>query len=304
MMTNGSMKESCNKEGVLDDVEPVIFALLAKFAYFGLCGVVGGLSSAAHKAAKFSPEVLDLQGFRCVWCGINQSVAVGSTPVFYPFCGIDCRRQSKRSKSAHAVPNCVVYNCSEGTTGYIDNNNLCQTHQSEVYTRIYDPDSNCWNDPRIGLATSVCSTAFARRQYPCGSMSHQELNKFTNQYTSATASSDIDPLVQHAKLYALADRYMVNDLKSICLYKLYRELTAFNITDDSIEHVTDLLLYSYSHTNYHGDIVNGTSDGLRSLVMAFITDNSKALMKYKGFRTVLAAGGEHTADFWALNFNG
>lgn len=307
MMTNGSMKESIDMEALLDDVEPATFALVAKFAYLGFCGVIDGLSGPATKPPIPPSVVAATNGFRCAACGRAMAVMVGTAPAYFPFCTSDHRSflSARCASGASYSIFCVVSGCSQtwtGTGASASITKLCATHLTDTYSRIYGSTGNLWSDPRTSSTISTASTSFVQRQYPCASMSHKELSDFLDQHKHATTSTQIHSLARHAKLYVLADRYMIKDLKEICLHKLHRELMLFKITTDSVEDLTELLLYTYSHTTDHGDILDGTCDGLRNLVISFVNENSKTLMKYKGFRTVLLAGGGQTADFMALNF--
>lgn len=54
-MTNSSMKESTEKEAVLDGVEPEALARLVKFAYVGLCGITNTASVKVLVATTHSP---------------------------------------------------------------------------------------------------------------------------------------------------------------------------------------------------------------------------------------------------------
>ena len=112
-----------------------------------------------------------------------------------------------------------------------------------------------------------------------------------------TQSSD---LLQHAKLYVLATKYMVNDLPEISLHKLHRNIVKFKVEDESIDNIIDLVLYTYTNTSDEGDILKGTADKLRDLVMAYVTWKQKELTEYEALRQMLGAGGAHTVDYIAL----
>ena len=78
MMADGGMDEFPQKQIILGDVEPDVFAQLARFAYQGLCAVSDGVGSTQIKA---------LINFRCIQCG-KRAPREG----VYPFCGDACRR--------------------------------------------------------------------------------------------------------------------------------------------------------------------------------------------------------------------
>lgn len=145
-------------------------------------------------------------------------------------------------------------------------------------------------------------TGFCARRYGCPdlSLSHELLDEHIDRHL--TTDSQGSGLFEYAKLYVLADKYMVKNLQAITLHKLHRNLAAYKIHDEAIDEVIDLVLYTYTNTSEGGNILDGTADKLRDLVIAYVVDRASDLLKYESFRAMLAAGGAQTADFMALTF--
>lgn len=306
MMTDGNMKESIEKEAVLDDIEPVAFARLAKFAYFGVYGIADAVSTKCTPATSDSPkgETCRPGGFRCLLCADVVTMPLHSLQ-YYPFCSLrhmNSKQQYASNDMRHCI-HCIVQDCTKSWTDSDPSHKwLCQDHIRS--------HQNIYGSPRHPIIFRDSKSiqrvgAFESHQYPCASLTHAGLDTIINNYQSI-APAGIMPhrLVEHAHLYCLADRYLVPELPATCSHNLHRDLVAFKIAGDSVEDLADLLLYAYGHTSDDGNILDGSCDPLRNLIMAYLVENSAILMKHKGFREILLAGGLHTADYMALTFVG
>lgn len=288
MMTNGNMEESIQGQAELNDVEPVIFEQLVKFAYLGLCGIADGVVGQVFLAKQpKSPAA-----YACHWCGTHTSDAVS-----YPFCGGICRasyEERHRWKSYYVY--CVKHGCNKSWTDGGTERLFCDTHGSlsakfpAIDTKGYPLASAKESRP-----------VFEALTYGTGGLTHDELSERLNQHKKGEEKQSV-ALDFHAKLYILANKYLVKDLEGIALHKLHRHLAVFEIEDETIDEVIDLVLLAYSNTEDGGNILTGTNDKLRQLVMAYVATMSKALLKYESFRVMLGAGGAHTSDFMALKY--
>lgn len=108
--------------------------------------------------------------------------------------------------------------------------------------------------------------------------------------------------VDIAKLYVLADKYMVKDLPEICLHLLHQELCSMVVDGDSVNDIVELIYYTYSNTPADQDSGTGTgvSDKLRDLVISFAAEKAQELVQYPVFTQMLRAGGDQVADFTCL----
>ncbi|KAL6864587.1 hypothetical protein J3F83DRAFT_143103 [Trichoderma novae-zelandiae] len=54
--------------------------------------------------------------------------------------------------------------------------------------------------------------------------------------------------LSHAKLYVLADKYDIPKLRQLCLHYLHATLMTFNLHQDSVEDIVNLVKYSFKNT--------------------------------------------------------
>lgn len=285
MMKNDKMKESLDKRATIDDVEPIIFSLLVQFAYLKWSSgssVIGNSTSGTPKKRLDNSWADALQylspqratAYRCHWCKINNHMSQGQ----FPFCNDICRAHHLRN--CNPVPNvgaCVV--C--GTTWLLDSSGrlFCNKHLDKQTTDKYPM-------PKFTVFGSTTSTARPTWKEPMEPMPRPENRNVLAEYTT----------LQCAKLYVLANRYLVTELADICLRQVRQNLVSFEINATSISEVMELVGYTYENTSQEGDVLNGTADKLRSLVLSYVVDNARHLMVYDVFATFMAEGGGHTAD--------
>lgn len=271
-MTNGETKESLNKEASLPDIDHEVFAHLLKFAYQGPHAMSDGISALPRVVA-----------FKCHQCG-----CVVLTSRDEPFCETICKSTYYES-SPSAPAYCIVIDCELQTRGN-DKAPFCPLHANLTLNYI-GKDSK-------SQMQSVISNNFNLRRYGCSCMTHETLNQYFVAHRDVTTKPW--SLIQHAKVYALAKMYMVPDLPEIALHKLHRCLASFEVSETTIQEVVELVLFTYKNTEDIGNILSGTSDGLRDLVMAFVKDRSSTLIKHDSFSQMMGSGGPHTTDFFRL----
>ncbi|KAK5949686.1 hypothetical protein OHC33_009283 [Knufia fluminis] len=298
MMTNGTMEESINKEASLSNVEPEVFGQLLQSAYRGLCGVSEGVNGQPVRA---DPPAQ----FTCHRC--DSSVNNGDTTEYYPFCTHSCSASYKQcarnaSTGSHTYTVfCAVYNC--GTSMTLRN----ATPPDWICMDCFNYPSHRKEYPKNeaalgGAITSAIASGpqFRARLYGCRGLTHREFSDHIESHRSGCGKAS--DLVEQAKVYIFANQYMIADLEDVALHKMHRNLNAFNLNADTIDDLIDLHLLTYADTSDDGDILKGTSDRLRDLVMGYIADRASDLSKYETFRAMLGAGGPQTADFIALTF--
>lgn len=307
MMSNGNMKESIEKQAILDDVEPEAFARLVKFAYLGVCGMMNAVNSTkclTSSAALPRPSSRVSSNYRCIKCGNNVSLHPGTAAELFPFCVRHYQMYNLHQISRTGQMCCTVYNCTQ--SGCSDRQSFmnpildwrCSSHGG-----INDSSPKVMRNHRENIfGEKTSKEGFAARKYPCQLLSHVSLSMYIDSHQSTHPFTEPPPLIELAQLYCLADRYLVPELPEICLHILHRELVEFIITDESTEILIALLHYTYEHTGDDGDILDDTCDALRILVMSYIKEHSTSLMEYENFRDALSAGGGQTADFLALIF--
>ena len=107
-------------------------------------------------------------------------------------------------------------------------------------------------------------------------------------------------LMQHARLYMLADRYLMTSQKDLCVVRLLRELRLYydnNKTDRAAKaaDVADLLEYVYAVTTEDGRGDNRHE--LRKVVIADINKWAEELLLLLEFQALLQEGGPLALDF-------
>lgn len=303
------MSESINREATLEDDEPAVFEQLLQFAYLGLCGIFDGVVSnparssvaqrTTNKALAANKALTAPSFFRCSHCGQSDFWQAN----FYPYCG--SAHYDRRQETG--VNHCAVRDC-QNTYQHIQNSSpLCSSHDSEAFRR-------CFPDPTLLSSKNTLETqkskqtitgaSFLNLEYGAAGLTHEALSNLLNQHVGNEAAppSTTANLLQHAKVYIIAHKYMVKDLQDISLHKLHRSLAGFKPEDKMIDEMIDLVLLVYAQTPDGGDILHGTNNKLRELVMLYVADQSRQLMAYESFRAMIAAGGAHTADFFALKY--
>lgn len=308
MMTNGKMEESIRGEAILKDVEPAVFEQLVQFAYLGLGGIHDGVLGMATPATS-----ADLK-FHCPACD-----TLKTDSDFFPYCSKDHHglymkvfNESKKHERSWAAK-CVACGSrfSQGpTTDPFDSfRPFCQIHNQKPYIGHYD---NITNFKKWRLVSATSSLAPPSLTYGAAGLSHDQLRNLLDRYqsdvtmdrypTSTSWAYQSIFAIQHAKVYILSQKYMVKDLQDISLHKLDRCLISLEVEDDIIDNIIDLVLLAYSETPDGGDILQNTTDKLRHLVMMYVSHMSKKLLAYETFRSMISAGGAHTADFFALKY--
>lgn len=324
-MTNGRMEESIKKEAVLSDVDPTTFGMLVEYAYRGRCSVISIPSTSSQRwpATVFRATILPTN-FRCHIC--SQCVSRDhKNHSQYPFCSTHCRQKycamRAHMNTCNYIPGSVFMGyceskhhntplfCVKDGSSFLYSRDapdkvICSERHSTAEAKDYPPyRPELYYDADTSIR---CTVAFSSRKYSCSKLSHENLRDLIRQspanITQATAIDN--PILQLAKLYVLAARYMVQDLPEICLHTLHARLLIFEISKSSINELIELILYTYENTSEVGSILDDTGDKLRNLVIRYAVDRAKDVMQYEEFRTqgMLGAGGAPSADFMAVTY--
>jgi hypothetical protein len=103
-------------------------------------------------------------------------------------------------------------------------------------------------------------------------------------------------LLLHASLYVLAEKWGIDSLKSLALYKLHQTLKMLELDGPKVTHIIKLARYSYSDENIP-DLDNGT-DGLRNLICQYAAANVEVLSEHLPFTKIIEEGGAFIRDLW------
>jgi hypothetical protein len=105
-------------------------------------------------------------------------------------------------------------------------------------------------------------------------------------------------LLAHASLYVLAEKWGVESLKMLALFKLHRTLQMLRLDAPKVEDIVELTRYTYSD-EMTPDLETGIN-GLRELICHYIAANAKMMAKYASFTALIEDGGALTRDLWKL----
>lgn len=289
MMTNDRMQESLKGEAVLEDVEPREFEELLKYAYQGVCG----LCETTLPVLPPSATSAGVANFKCLWCGVGNQ---GLAREVYPFSSSNCRttyiRLIEHGRLVVAL-HCVVPNCTHRITlNRPFNQVLCDAHKGESETAHKYPKVKV--DLTTGDVRPLTPFSLSELKFGTSKLSHSQLDKRMQQADASYAPRE--PL-HYAKLYVLANKYLVEDLQCIALYKLQRVLGSYKVGQSNIAEVDDFILYVYENTSDDGNLLDESGDELRRLVMAFVSDHSDVLMQHDEFMELMSNGGVLALDF-------
>jgi len=111
---------------------------------------------------------------------------------------------------------------------------------------------------------------------------------------SGAENNIIDALLSHTLLYILADKWGVESLKVLTLYKLHQSLEMLDFRAAFVADIVKLVRQGYSHTM---DLGTGI-DSWRELICHFIAANIKIMSKEQEFMSLIEDGGEFMRDLW------
>jgi len=103
-------------------------------------------------------------------------------------------------------------------------------------------------------------------------------------------------LLIHASLYVLAEKWGVDSLKNLTLFKLHRTLSMLQLDEPKVIHIIKLVRYSYSDENTPD--LNTGIDGLRNLICQYAAANAEVISEHPQFIKMIEEGGAFIRDLW------
>jgi len=103
-------------------------------------------------------------------------------------------------------------------------------------------------------------------------------------------------LLIHASLYVLGEKWGVDSLKRLTLFKLHKTLSMLQLDGPKVTHIVKLARYAYSDENTP-DLDNGT-DGLRNLICQYAATKAEVLSEDPLFIKMIEEGGAFVRDLW------
>ncbi|KAF3896759.1 BTB domain-containing protein [Trichophyton interdigitale] len=130
----------------------------------------------------------------------------------------------------------------------------------------------------------------------------ERCTQFTEQFkpfSNVTDDQDFTPVfLGHARLYVIADKYCIEALKELVLFKLHRTLKDFTLFPKRIGDLVKLIQFVYTEDNTRGG--SKQIDPLRKLVTRYMTTVLKDIAVNPAFLGLLLEGGEFVSDFWTV----
>jgi hypothetical protein len=134
--------------------------------------------------------------------------------------------------------------------------------------------------------------------YPAPACQSKHKSRFKPKANNDVYENFSPVFLGHARLYILADKYLVHSLKQLVLHKLYKTLEHFTIFEDRVTDITELVTFVYEKTP---DLGNGM-DSLRRLVIRYVAAMHTGISGTDSFRTLLGEGGNLVIDLWDVLF--
>jgi hypothetical protein len=166
-------------------------------------------------------------------------------------------------------------------------------HCRGSYTASSKKTAYCRNCILVGFADQT-SDAFANKKFGSTEYTHDDIRIFLD--SQMPQDEPTAQLREHAKVYVLADKYLVHSLKALAIHKLHRDLVMYDMKRYGVGELVELIRYTY--TNTHGvDDADGTNNELRELVATYAASKAPEILKDKDFREMLEEGGDAAFGF-------
>jgi hypothetical protein len=112
---------------------------------------------------------------------------------------------------------------------------------------------------------------------------------------NSSPTEDYTPVfLGHAQLYVFAEKWGIEDLKTLALFKLHKTLVSFTLYAARRPDIVELLQCAYSN-DHTPDLVDAVDD-LRSLVMLYTACEVENLIHCPEFLSLIGEGGQLAQD--------
>jgi len=105
-------------------------------------------------------------------------------------------------------------------------------------------------------------------------------------------------LLIHASLYVLAEKWGIDKLKRLTLFKIHKTLSSFNLDTPKLEHIIHFVRYAYSDETTPD--LEAKIDGLRELICQYIAANAQVTSTDATFLALIEENGPLARDLWKL----
>jgi hypothetical protein len=107
-------------------------------------------------------------------------------------------------------------------------------------------------------------------------------------------SNITEALLSHTLLYILAEKWGIDSLKMLTLFKLHQTLSMLVIDIPKVPHIMELVRHGYAGTP---DLETGIDD-LRDLLCQYVAANVKLMSEHEDFLALIQDGGTFVRDIW------
>jgi hypothetical protein len=105
-------------------------------------------------------------------------------------------------------------------------------------------------------------------------------------------------LLIHASLYVLAEKWGIDRLKRLTLFKIHKTLNMFSLDTPKLEQIIHLVQYAYSDQTTPD--LDTKIDGLRELICQYIAAYAEFTSRNTTFTALIEEGGPLARDLWKL----
>lgn len=105
-------------------------------------------------------------------------------------------------------------------------------------------------------------------------------------------------LLIHASLYVLAEKWGIDRLKRLTLFKIHKTLGMFSLDTPKLEHIIHFVRYAYSDERTPD--LETKMDGLRELICQYIAAHAEFTSGDTTFTALIEEGGPLARDLWKL----
>ncbi|KAL7907077.1 hypothetical protein GGI35DRAFT_487482 [Trichoderma velutinum] len=186
------------------------------------------------------------------------------------------KRECCLGRKSHNYGHATNVSCCRCTITF--STNYCNTCRSALYALC----SSCRNIPDQGKRRAMIekfnnSSAYAPPIIP-----------FTPRKNTESCEDYSEVFLSHARLYVLADKYDIKELRDLCAHKLWVTLKEFTLYPERMGDIVGLVRYSFQNT------LEG--DKLRTLLKDFCACIVEDLCKGQGFQDLIYEAPEFACE--------
>ncbi|KAJ5614515.1 hypothetical protein N7528_008169 [Penicillium herquei] len=151
---------------------------------------------------------------------------------------------------------------------------------------------------KVEIRTSTLQRVFSETVvFPGAKFVHEWKREFEPPFNTNHCQDFTPVLLGQARLYVLADKYLIESLRVLVLLKMFESLRRFKLYPSGIETIVELVRYVYDNTP---DNHMEKGDPMRDLVTRYVVSVLGKVGESEPFQELLKEGGSFVADFWHM----